>query len=237
MSKTAAATRVTAIELPDSEGARPNPLSLSDEADLRAYFSRFRPCAPGDRSNFGAVAARMASKRPPDSSQRPTPGTPWTELVECASARATVNFDGEEAMVAYLDARWRFRRVSRALSRLSQRDQEILDAYYGSEPTEHPLGQLAAVACLTDTAQHRNRARATRGIHEPIEATVRWLAAATSPDGLAASVAIRAAAAEMLRAARMRYARARCTQAGADPHEWVMLRRLLAGGVGLPAAR
>src|SRR5579883_795811 len=102
MSKTAAAPRATAIASPDSEGARPNPLPLSDEADLRAYFSRLRPSAPGDRSNFSAVAARMASKRPPDSSQRPTPGTPWTELVEGASARATVNFDGEEAMVAYL---------------------------------------------------------------------------------------------------------------------------------------
>jgi hypothetical protein len=209
MSTTAAATRTTAIASLESEGGRANPISLSDEADLRIYFSRFRPSAPGDRSNFGAVAARMMWKRPPDSPQRPTPGTPWTELVECASARAVVNFDGEEAMLAHLDARWRFRRVSEALSRLSVRDQEVLDAYYSGEPTEHALGQLSTVACLTQTAQRRNRARAARGLHEPTEATVRWLAAATSPEGRAASKEINAEACAMLSAARGHYAHAR----------------------------
>jgi hypothetical protein len=84
-------------------------------------------------------------------------------------------------MVAYLDARLRFRRISTALSRLPARDQEVLGAYYGYEPSEHPLGALAEVASLTETARGRNRARAVRGMHAPIEATVSWLAAATAP--------------------------------------------------------
>lgn len=231
MSKTAAATRTTAIASPDSEGGRPNPLSLSDEADLRAYFSRFRPSAPGDRSNFSAVAARMASKRPPDSPQRPKPGTPWTELVACAPARATVNFDGEEAMIAYVDARWRFRRVSEALSLTSVLDQEVLDAYYGREPTEHPLGQLAGVACLTPAAQRRNRARAARGVHESIEVTVRWLSAAMSPDAHGDQAEVRLQAAALLEDARVSYATARHRGSGLNSTPGAS-RPIAPGGTG-----
>jgi hypothetical protein len=128
-------------------------LSLRDEAELRAYFGRYRPGAPGDRSDFGAICARLASGAPGRTAERPTPGTPWTEIVECAGPHGAINFDGEEATVAYIDARWRFRRVSEAVSRLSTRDLEVLNVYYGSEPSEHPLGALAEVACLTETAR------------------------------------------------------------------------------------
>jgi hypothetical protein len=184
-------------------------LSLSQEAELRAYFGRYMPPVPGEQSNFGTMCARMASSRPGSSAERPTPGTPWTELIECGSEYGAVNFDGEDAMVAYLDARRRFRLVSAALAQLSDRDQAVLDAYYGAETTEHSLGRLADVACLTETAWARNRARAARGMHEPIEATVRWLAAATAPDASAAYEQLRQEASAMLAAARATYVTAR----------------------------
>jgi hypothetical protein len=160
------------------------------------------------------MCARLSAGRAPKATERPTPGTPWTEILECAGAHALANFDGESAMVAYVDARLRFRRVSTALSRLSARDQEVLGAYYGCEPSEHPLGALAEVASLTGTAQGRNRARAARGMHEPIEATVRWLAAATAPDARAALGEVRDEANAILAAARARYALARETDRG-----------------------
>jgi hypothetical protein len=184
-------------------------LSPREEAELRAYFGCYRPGPPGERSNFGAMCTRLAAGRTPKSTERPTPGTPWTEIVECAGAHATANFDGEDAMVAYIDARLRFRRISTALSRLSARDQEVLGAYYGYSPGEHPLGAHAEVACLTETACRRNRARAARGLHQPIEATVRWLAAATAPDGRAERDQLQREATEMLVAATTSYARAR----------------------------
>jgi hypothetical protein len=186
---------------------------LRYEAELRAYFGRYMPGAPGERSNLGAVCTRLARATPGRTAERPTPGTPWTELVECGSEHGAVNFDGEDAMVAYLDARGRFRLVSKTLALLSQRDQAVLDAYYGGEPTEHTLGRLADVACLTQTAWARNRSRAARGMHEPIETTVRWLAAATAPDGRAAYEEIRREATTMLAAARARYAEARVSVA------------------------
>jgi hypothetical protein len=127
-------------------------LSPREEAELRAYFGRFMPSVPGERSNFAAIAARKASETSKGTAERPTPGTPWTEILECHGTHGAVNFDGEEATVAYLDARRCFRKVSEALSRLSERDQTVLDAYYGGEPTERALGRLADVAYLTTTA-------------------------------------------------------------------------------------
>lgn len=184
-------------------------LSPSDEALLRAYFGCYRPGAPGERSNFGTMCTRLAAGCPPRSAERPTPGTPWTEILDCGHEHGAVNFDGEDAMVAYLDARGRFRRVCEALSRLSTHDQAVLDAYYGSEPAEHALERLAGVATLTETARRRNRSRAARGMHEPIDATVRWLAAATSPDGRAALDEMQREAAQMVSTVKQRYASAR----------------------------
>jgi hypothetical protein len=176
------------------------------EAELRAYFGRYMPGVPGERSNFAAIAARKASETPKGTPERPTPGTPWTEILKCAGTHGAVNFDGEDAMIAYLDARGRFWKVSEALSRLSERDQTVLDAYYGAAPTEHALAGLADVACLTETAWARNRARAGRGMHEPIEATVRWLAAATAPDAREAFERVQAEATATLSRARANYA-------------------------------
>jgi hypothetical protein len=184
-------------------------LSLADEIELRAYFMSYMPPAPGERSGFGAMCTRIANARNGRSSERPTPGTPWTEVLECRTPHGAVAFDGEDAMVAHLDARGRFRRVCEALSHISAHDQEVLGAYYGNEACEHALGQLAAVAALTETAKRRNRARAAREIHEPVEVTVRWLAAATSPEARGALTQIRCDAEALLCGARASYARAR----------------------------
>jgi hypothetical protein len=112
-------------------------------------------------------------------------------------------------MIAYIDARRRRRKVIEALSRLSERDQRVLGAYYGAEPSERGLGQLADVACLTKTAWVKNRARAARGVHETIAATVRWLAAATAPTKRAAFAEIHEEAMSLVAVARANYARAR----------------------------
>ena len=112
-------------------------------------------------------------------------------------------------MVAHVDARRRFRRACAALSQLSALDQVVLDAYYGREPSNHPLGQLAAVTVLTEKAKKRNRARASREMHESVEVTVRWLVAATSPDARATLAQIRLEAESLLQAARRSYALAR----------------------------
>ena len=185
------------------------------EIELRTYFSLYLPCAPGDQSGFGAMCRRLGNSRNPRSNERPTPGTPWTEVVDYHRMYVGASFDGEDAMLTYLDARRRFRRVCEALSRLSERDQAVLNAYCGAEPTKHPLERLTDVACLTHTAWARNRSRAARDMHEPIEVTVRWLAAATAPDARVALEDVKREATEMVAAAKTNYARARRTSAAA----------------------
>ena len=180
-------------------------LSSWEEAVLRAYFGCDLPGVPSQQSNFRAMCSRLASGTRARSAERPTRGTPWTQIVECAGTHGAVNLEGEDAMVAYFDARRRFRQVCSALAELSERDYAVLEAYYGAPPAEHALGPLAEVACLTETARRRNRSRAAREMHEPVEATVRWLAAATAPDSRAAFAQVRGEAVEMLEAARASY--------------------------------
>jgi hypothetical protein len=184
-------------------------LSARDEADLRAYFATYVPPPPGARSNFDSMCTRLGRARNPRSREKPAVGTPWTEILDCGASSSAVNFDGEVAMVAYLDARRRFRRVCETLARLTAAERDVLDAYYGSGESEHALGRLAGVATMTEAAQHRNRSRAARGMHEPIEATVRWLAAATAPEAREAFEVVRARAEGMLSEAKASYTGAR----------------------------
>ena len=109
-------------------------------------------------------------------------------------------------MVAYLDGRRRFRAVCEALGHLSGREQQVLCAYYGQDSVEHPLGRLAAVASLTSAAVKRNRARAARGLHEPVEVTVRWLAAAVAPEARVALEEVTQQAKAVVADARRAYA-------------------------------
>ncbi|MGH7297566.1 MAG: hypothetical protein ACRELB_21695 [Polyangiaceae bacterium] len=195
----------------EGDEVQPAPFELSarDEMDLRAYFSSYVPPPPGARSNFGSMCARLGNARNPASKEKPGSRTPWTQILDCSGSPAILNFDGEQAMIAYLDARRRFRRVCDALSRLDGVEREVLDAYHGGEESEHALGRLAGVATMTPTARQRNRSRAARGMHEPIEATVRWLAAATAPDGQQAFKDVREEAETLLASAHRQYALAR----------------------------
>jgi hypothetical protein len=192
------------LNRPDAMGE----LSLIDEIELRAYFARYVPPAPGACSNFGSMCTRLGNARNLRSKERPSPGASWTEILDCSGARAGAKFDGEYAMVEYLDAQRRFRRVAEALPQLPPRYQDALAAYYGGERAEHALGQLAGVTALTPTALRRNRSRAARGLHEPIEATVRWLTAATTPDGSLALASLRSEAEGLLRSAQRAYVEA-----------------------------
>ena len=95
----------------------------------------------------------------------------------------------------------------------------MLDAFYGGEPTEHALGRLAGVAVLTETARRRNRSRAARRMHEPIEATVRWLAATTATDVRATFRDVREEAGALVEGASARYLRAR-SRGASLPGPW-----------------
>jgi hypothetical protein len=183
--------------------------SLADEIHLRAYFACDLPPPPGERSNFGPMCAR-AALRNRQSQERPSPEAPWTEILECPGTSATSALEAEEAFVAYIDARRRFRRVRTALAQLAFDEHAALEAYFAPEPLpDHPLGRLASVGPLTPTAQRRNRARAARGLHEPAGATIRWLAASTAREARTALDEIRREAATLLRQAKGSYARAR----------------------------
>ena len=184
-------------------------ISAADEMELHAYFTSFCPPVPGERSGFGAMCTRLSASGTGRSRELPTPGTPWTEIVACSSERAAANFDGEDAMVAHLDGRRRFRTLCNALSRLSAAEQLVLGAYYGQDSVEHPLGRLAGVASLTQAAMKRNRARAARGLHEPVEATVRWLAATVAPEARVALEELTREARAAVGAARRAYATVR----------------------------
>jgi hypothetical protein len=184
--------------------------SLVDEIDLRAYFACSLPPPPGERSSFGPMCARIANSRNRRSPERPSPDAPWTEVIECRPAHGTGAFEAEEAFVAYIDARRRFRRVRAALAKVAFDERATLEAYFAPEPLpDHPLGRLASVGPLTPTAQRRNRARAARGLHEPAGATIRWLAASTAREARATLDEIRREAAALLRRAKADFARAR----------------------------
>ena len=183
--------------------------SLADEIHLRAYFACDLPPPPGERSNFGSMCAR-AALRNRRSQERPSPEAPWTEILECPGTSTTSALEAEEAFVAYIDARRRFRRVRAALAQLAFDEHAALEAYFAPEPLpDHPLGRLASVGPLTPTAQRRNRARAARGLHEPAGATIRWLAASTAREARTALDEIRREAAALFAGRRRSYARAR----------------------------
>jgi hypothetical protein len=193
----------------DAQGQVIALFSLADEIDLRTYFACNLPMAPGERSTFGPMCARIASRNR-RSAERPSPDAPWTEILECHPTRSTSAFDAEEAFVTYVDARRRFRSVRAALEGLAFDEFAALEAYFGPEPLpDHPLGKLAGLGPFTPTALRKNRVRAGRGFHEPPGATIRWLAATPTREARAALDEIRREAAALLRRAKSSYARVR----------------------------
>ncbi len=185
-------------------------LSFRDEADLQAYFALELPPPPGTRSSFGPMCERLENARNPKTTELPTAGAAWTEIIECRFRQASSTGDAEDAYIAYVDARRRVTRVHAALSRLSAHDEAVLRAHY--------VGDASALEPLTPTAERVNRECASRDRHETVDASLETVrreakdmrAPKESRDAARAKLtAIRREATEMLRRARTSYAGAR----------------------------
>jgi hypothetical protein len=198
-------------------------LTLGEEIPLRAYFARYVPPAPGSGSSFGGMCARLSNARNPATKELPTPfvvdddgsasGAVWTEILDCGRDSSSAG-DGEDAMIAHIDAIRCMARVRRTLSRLMANDQDVLDAHYASDRTAGPLGRFAGVAALTIAARTENRERAARGqyesIHDTLDSLARTARASASERAhtRALLASVRSESHSLLNAARTRYARA-----------------------------
>lgn len=186
-------------------------LPFRDEAELRAYFALELPPPPGARSSFGPMCERLENARNPKTTELPTAGASWTEIIECRLRQASnAADDAEDAYIAYVDARRRVARVHAALSRLSEREEAVLRAFYARD--------VDAIAPLTPTAEKANRECAARGQHETVNASVGRLhreakdmsaSKASRDDARATLSAIRREATAMLQQARASYIRCR----------------------------
>src|SRR5260221_14166197 len=136
-------------------------------AELWWYFAFNIPVPPGHASAFGPMCNRL-ERANPNTEERPTPfvvkpggiteGAAWTEIIACGHGGEEPN-DGEDAMIAHLDAKRATATVAGYLAELPRRDYLVLEAYYGGwsiEPDKH-LGHYRAVARLTKVAHHENR--------------------------------------------------------------------------------
>jgi signal transduction histidine kinase len=204
---------VSAAVIPISASPAPTAtvLSFEDERDLRIYFALDLPPCPGTPSTFGRMCDRVMNSRNPKTTELPTAGVSWTEIVDCRLRHNAANVTGaEDAFIAYFDTRRRVARVHAALSRMTEHDRDVLRETYASE-----VGDLAP---LTPTAQRENRDRAAKDQHETMGATVMRLrrdgkdmrAAKTNRDDARAKLALmRRETTEMLRRARESYTAAR----------------------------
>ncbi len=193
-------------------------LTLGEEAELRAFFMLYVPPAPGSCSSFGAMCTRVANIQNRATTERPTPGAPWTEIVDCGRAAHAAG-DSEDGMIAHVDALRRMQRVRAALGGLAPHEHSVLAAHYsGEHDATGPLGRLSAVAMLTSVAVAENRRRAVRDRHETVEETLASVAAAAKRSGGSTAERARAraivdtvrrGAAALLDSARTRYASAR----------------------------
>jgi hypothetical protein len=183
------AVRVTAGGEVSGEAEPIRILSARDERELSAYFNQDPVPVPGAQSNYGPQFDRVARGVDPYSLERPTPltvvhnkagkivatfGAPSNEVIAC-KGHGTVMRDPEALMVRYLDAGRRFRRTAAILATLSDRDRDVLNAYYGEyeDPNEHRLVRL--LGRFTSVARRENRARAAADVHEAVDATAQDL--------------------------------------------------------------
>ena len=140
-------------------------ISFEDERDLRVYFALDLPPCPGTESTFGAMCDRVMNSRNPKTTELPTDGVSWAEIVDCRLRHYAANVTGaEDAFIAYFDARRRVARVHAVLSRMTEQDRDVLREHYASG-----VGELTPLA---PTAERENRARAARDRHETIDETV-----------------------------------------------------------------
>jgi hypothetical protein len=186
-------------------------LSFEHEQELRRYFALDLPEPCGSSSTFGAMCDRVANSRNTKTSELPSPGASWTEILDCHLQQMSVRPDrAEDVFIAYIDMRRSVARVHAALAKLSERDRDVLHARYADDDCE--------LDWLTPTAERENRERAAGGRHESVAETVASVhrdakdvrAAKSVRDVARAKVtAMRRESAEVLRAARARYGHAR----------------------------
>jgi hypothetical protein len=189
-------------------------LSFEDERDLRIYFALDLPPCPGTPSTFGPMCDRVANSRNPKTTELPSDGVSWTEILDCRLGQHMANVNGaEDAFIAFFDARRCLSRVHTALSRLSDRDHCLLHARYADDDCD--------LAPLTPAAERENRERASRDQHEAVEETVVSLqreakdmrAPKTNRDAARVKLAtMRRESLDMLQEARVSYARALARQ-------------------------
>ena len=151
-------------------------LTLAEEADLKWYFGLDLPAPPGTGSSFGAMCDRL-QRAHAKTTERPSDGVPWTEIVFCGRGHGgTVGDAVEDAMHDHLDARRRAAKLRGVLARLSALDYAVLDARYGGATHDEALvrmfAELAGVVLVTETIHAENVRRAANDQHETADRTV-----------------------------------------------------------------
>ena len=151
-------------------------LTLAEEADLKWYFGLDLPAPPGSGSSFGAMCDRL-QRAHAKTTERPSDGVPWTEIVFCGRGHGgTVGDAVEDAMHDHLDARRRAAKLRGVLERLSALDYAVLDARYGGATHDEALvrmfAELAGVVLVTEAIHAENMRRAANDQHETADRTV-----------------------------------------------------------------
>jgi hypothetical protein len=146
-----------------------------DEMDLLWYYGLELPPVPGLGSTFTAMCARLQARNP-RTKELPSDDTPWTEVLKCKVAEASSALDGEDQMIAYIDAQRRAGRVRSVLRQLGAEEWAVLEARFARDTVEARLraqfGDLAGVALLTATATEQMAKRARADKHDSVTGTL-----------------------------------------------------------------
>lgn len=171
-------------------------LTLADEVELKWYFGLDLPGVPGTASLFGPMCDRL-QRRHAKTTERPSEGVPWTEIVFCGRGHDSL-VDGavEDTMHDHIDGHRRAAKLRRVLERLSALDYAVLEARFSHAAQDKALvrmfDELAAVVLVTETIRTENMRRAANDQHETADRTVLGMLAASKdrtaskPDRMAA---------------------------------------------------
>jgi hypothetical protein len=143
-------------------------ITVFEEAELEWYFGLDLPGTPGEASTFGAMCSRLQMQNYA-TSERPSEGAPWTEIIACKKGSMSCVNDVEDQMAAFLDARRRAKTIREALKTLTAAQYGALQSRYGGTVHDERLiswfGDLAGVALVTKAAEALRRERATMCAH------------------------------------------------------------------------
>jgi hypothetical protein len=164
-------------------------VSPIEEMELYWYFSVDPPPVPGEGSVFGAMCERLERLRFEredenkskhrrrhqfcEAPEQAEAEVPWTQFVHVGHQYPSAG--GEDAMIAYVDAQRRARRVLAALKQLSARDYLVLQVRFGTDEQDvraydrrlvDRFGSLVGVVLLTPTYEREQRRLLRRGRKE-----------------------------------------------------------------------